>query len=249
MVRRLDLINFKAFERFRIDFRDDAFLVGPNNAGKSTILAALRAGAYMARLAYRRQATDALQVDGVGRLGWNFSGDAVRLVEENLRHEFHQTETRLTLHFGSGASLHAIWPVPDEDELTPGFFYIRHQDLTLRRPAQVRQVVPTIGVVPVLSPFEHSERLLSDDYVRGTRDDRLASRHFRNQARLYQLESPEDDRFSTRWHEFKSFADRWLPELSLGEPSVQYGDETSVDLFYEEIGSRIPKEVFWALSA
>jgi AAA domain, putative AbiEii toxin, Type IV TA system/AAA ATPase domain len=246
MVRRLDLINFKAFEKFRIDFRDDAFLVGPNNAGKSTILAALRAGAYMARLAYRRQATDALQVDGVGRFGWNFSGDAVRLIDENLRHEFHQTETRLVLHFSSGATLNAIWPAPDEDEPTTGFFYIRDQDVTLRRPAQVRQVVPTIGVVPVLAPFEHTERLLSDDYIRDSRDGRLASRHFRNQARLYQLEAPSDDRFSTRWDEFRAFATRWLPELALGEPRVQYGDETSVDLFYEEVGSRIPKEVFWA---
>jgi hypothetical protein len=44
VLRRLDLHNV---ERFAVTFRDDPFLVGPNNAGKSTIIAALRACAAM----------------------------------------------------------------------------------------------------------------------------------------------------------------------------------------------------------
>jgi hypothetical protein len=249
MLRRLDLLNFKAFDRFRVDFRadDDAFLVGPNNAGKSTILAALRAGAYMARLASRRQPTDVLPVDGASRFGWGFSGDSVRLVEENLRHEFRQDETRLTLHFSSGASLHAIWPKPDDDQDAPaGFFYVRHEDVPVRLPSRVREVLPSIGVVPVLSPLEHTERLLSDDYVRNYRESPLASRHVRNQIRLLQQQDADDDHFRTRLDEFRSFAEPWLPEITLGHVRTQYGEgETSLDLFYEEAGSRVPKEIFW----
>jgi len=47
VVQSLDLRNFKAFERFTVNFRTASFLVGPNNAGKSTIIAALRACTYM----------------------------------------------------------------------------------------------------------------------------------------------------------------------------------------------------------
>jgi hypothetical protein len=43
MLRRVELANFKAFERFTVHLRGDVFLVGPNNAGKSTLIAALRA--------------------------------------------------------------------------------------------------------------------------------------------------------------------------------------------------------------
>jgi predicted ATP-dependent endonuclease of OLD family len=50
-LRRLDVANFKAFERFTVHLRGDSFLVGPNNAGKSTLIAALRAGTAMLRTA------------------------------------------------------------------------------------------------------------------------------------------------------------------------------------------------------
>jgi predicted ATPase len=246
MLRRLELVNFKAFEKLRVDFRKDAFLVGPNNAGKSTVLAALRAGAYMTRLAFRRKADDVHGIKGVTRFGWRFSGEAVRLVDENLRHEFRQSETSLTLHFSSGAALHAIWPVREDDEPGPaGFFSIRHNDVALRRPMQIREVVPSIGVVPVLAPIEHRERLLSDDYVRDNLHSRLASRHLRNQLRLLGLEGPADDRFETRLAEFRAFAAPWLSDLDLGQLRTQYGEATSLDLFYEERGSRVEKEIFW----
>src|SRR5688500_8020666 len=43
MIKRLILTNFKGFEQFTVGFGSETFLVGPNNAGKSTIIAALRA--------------------------------------------------------------------------------------------------------------------------------------------------------------------------------------------------------------
>lgn len=50
MIRRMDLENFKAFDRFTVHFRDQTVLVGPNNAGKSTLIAALRACAGAVRI-------------------------------------------------------------------------------------------------------------------------------------------------------------------------------------------------------
>jgi predicted ATP-dependent endonuclease of OLD family len=95
MLRRLELTNFKAFERFTVYLRGDVFLVGPNNAGKSTLIAALRAGANMLRIANRRRATDSDEVDGSIRHGHRFTAEQIGLVQENLRHEFHQIETRM----------------------------------------------------------------------------------------------------------------------------------------------------------
>ncbi len=69
MLRRVELTNFKAFERFTVYLRGDVFLVGPNNAGKSTLIAALRAGANMLRIANRLRATDSDEVDGSIRHG------------------------------------------------------------------------------------------------------------------------------------------------------------------------------------
>ena len=108
----------------------------------------------------------------------------------------------------------------------------------------IREVLPTVGVVPVLAPADHSEELLSEKHVRENLDGRLASRHFRNQ--LYLLKAEPAKALGTRLDEFKAFAEPWITELELEDLNLRRGDgKTSFDLNYREPGSRIPKEIFW----
>ena len=110
----LRLRNFKGFESFDLNFRPFTLLVGPNNAGKSTLLSAIRAGASMLALASRRNAT----------ANEDFRGETVRvhylgsapggLETENLRHEFQDdVETSLEFVFGGQSRLRAVWPEQD----------------------------------------------------------------------------------------------------------------------------------------
>ena len=55
--------NFKAFDRFTLRMNGDAFLVGPNNAGKSTLIAAIRADDVL-RIAKRLSASESESIDG-----------------------------------------------------------------------------------------------------------------------------------------------------------------------------------------
>jgi ABC-type multidrug transport system ATPase subunit len=240
MLRRIELTNFKAFERFTVLLRGDAFLVGPNNAGKSTLIAALRAGANMLRIANRLRAMDSREVDLSIRQGHAFSAEQIGLVQENLRHEFHQVETRMRLVFDAGAELIAVWPAGDDSN---GFFFVRDKDKTLRRPIEVREAFPTVGLIPVLSPVEHDEDVLSDSHVRANLDGRLASRHFRNQ--LYRLQLDFDEKGKTAYEAFCAFAQPWLTELDLGELEMSSVGGASLDLIYHEVGSNKPKEVSW----
>jgi predicted ATPase len=52
---RVDFSHFKAFDRFSIQLRHFNILVGPNNSGKSTILAAFRILAAALRKATSRR--------------------------------------------------------------------------------------------------------------------------------------------------------------------------------------------------
>jgi hypothetical protein len=245
MIKAVRLNNFKAFERFRVTFHGDAYLVGPNNAGKSTIIAALRSVANMARIASRAGADQSLEVDGFEQVGHWFTGAQVGLVDENLRHEFHQVETRLKTRFAGGAVLEAVWPVEEDG----GFFYVLNSDsVNLMRAGAVREVLPSVGVVPVLAPADHSEELLSEKHIRANLDGRLASRHFRNQLHLLELEASDDH--ANRLEEFKAFARPWITELELTSLDLRTGGgRTSFDLNYKEPGSRIEKEVFWRVTA
>jgi predicted ATP-dependent endonuclease of OLD family len=242
LIHRLELQNFKAFERFSVTFSGDAFLVGPNNAGKSTLIAALRAAANMVRLAKRNIASDTVTIDRSKKAGHAFRGEQVGLIEENLRHEFHQKDTRLKVTFASDARLEAIWPI---DENPAGYFITRSLDVTLRQPSDVRREFPEIALVPVLAPVEHAEELLSDKYVRANLDSRLASRHFRNQ--LQALRNQRSENHIDRLAEFLAFAQPWVPELELGQLKLAMsGDGSGLDFYYQETRSRIPKEIFWA---
>ena len=241
MIRRLDLHHFKGFEKFTVTFPRDSLIVGPNNAGKSTVIAALRAAASMVRTAGRLKPHATYDVDGKERFGFNFSGSSVGLIEENLRYELHEVETRLSLRFMGDGRVEALWP-PEE---TGGFFYVMDNDINPRSPKQVRKALPRIGLVPVLSPADHVEALLSDSYVGENLDSRLASRHFRNQ--LYLLDGEYTPDGLSRFEEFKQFAQPWLPELELTALRLQSGGKGAMlDLFYLEPGSRNEKEIFWA---
>ena len=68
-----------AFERFRLDLRGDAYLAGPNNAGKSTLITAIRVAAQMLRIAVRRNPTETFRDGKEQVLGYSFTNLQVGL--------------------------------------------------------------------------------------------------------------------------------------------------------------------------
>lgn len=228
MIKRIRLTNFKGFERYELRLVDESWLVGPNNAGKSTIIAALRTVSQMASQAKRRK-PDYFPMDkGVQVAAHLFPAGRFGLVEENLRHEFRDVETRVEVTFGSGAHLFAVWPKTDDDEedlATEAFFYVRSgQDVQVRTAAAARELLPDIGVVPILSPVEHEESLLTEEYVRANLGTRLASRHTRNQLRLLQEQEPTDDEYEHALAEFLDWARPWTNDFSIGEVVSRFTD-------------------------
>ena len=239
MITRLDLINFKGFDRFTIQFRGDAYLAGPNNAGKSTVIAALRACAYMLRTAQRRRPTDVIQDGDTEYLGFYFNSASVALVEENLRHEFRDLESRIAVQFGRRKRLVAVWPTePDESP----FYYLVSDGVSVHSAREAQETFPEVGIVPILAPIDQQEIQLTPKYVRENLDGRLASRHFRNQLWLLREEPGHTDLQS-----YFAFVTEWSTDLSLVELTTHIGErDVELDLYYRELGGRTEKETFWA---
>jgi hypothetical protein len=242
----LRIVNFKGFRRFDIRFTADNWLVGPNNAGKSTVIAALRTGAAMIRQAKRLRTNSFGDDGGFQPSAHTFASEQFGFVDENLRHEFRDVETRLEFKFGSGSTLIAIWPSPS-DELEP-FFYVRSEDgVVIRDPARARRSLPDVGVIPILSPVEHREERLTEDHVRSNLASRLASRHARNQLLLLRYEDAETEGFDDRLAEFLEWAEIWTPDFRICELNEQITDEGVVlDVFCRERDARSDRELFWA---
>jgi predicted ATP-dependent endonuclease of OLD family len=238
MIQRVSLRDFMAFERFRLDLRGDAYLAGPNNAGKSTLIAAMRVAAQMLRIAVRRNPTETFRDGREQVLGYSFTNSQVGLDASNLRHEFREVETRLGVRFRGGGVLTAVWPLDAED----AFFYLQHGRASINNVRQAREAFPEIGTIPVLAPVDSEEELLTPKYVRENLDGRLASRHFRNQLLLLDDESREDD-----FAAFRAFVSQWTPEIKVRDLDRHMGEKNLIlDLYYTEVGRRSEKELVWA---
>jgi predicted ATPase len=238
LITKLRLIRFKGFRDFTVHFGDAALLLGPNNAGKSTVISALRLGGAAAKAARRLKATDAF-ADATRSVRGHTLARATGsgFVTENVRHEFREETARLELTFKSKSVLHMVWP-PDNAP----FFWVEYpKGLQVVTPTQARQLLSSIGMVPTLTPVDHDERRLGEDHVLANVETRLASRHFRNQ--LATVRSHDQ-------HEFDELIEYLLvntPELNmLTLASTNRDNGNWLDLYYTDSGSPTEKEIYWA---
>jgi hypothetical protein len=244
MIQRLQLTNYRSFRNFAIQFSDSACLVGPNNAGKSTVLTAIRLADNFLRVAHARRPTRREVYSEAGYDCYSTSLAEFPSLAESLRHEFHGNETSLELTWRNGNRLFASWPEVDaiEPGVEPeGFFFLQKKNKQQPRDSgEARLEFPRLGIVPVLSPLEHAELVLNEEYVKRHVSTRLSSRHFRNQLLALQRNGELET--------FKQFAEAWLPGVRIRElETYESGNnESSIDLRLQEVGSRVPKEVTWA---
>ena len=242
---RVRLLRYKGFADFMLYLGDTSLLVGPNNAGKTTLVQALRLAASLLRYARRRNARDAFSDDVFGDPRW-VQGHLLGSVgarelswfkDENLRHEFREQPTGLEVSFKNHARLRAIWPLDG-----PAFFYVEKSPGTIARtPTAVAAWTPTVGVVPTLVPVEHREEVLSADYVKESIGTRLTSRHFRNQLSLLRGEGPD------RFQEFERFVYEHTPEITKLSLIDTYAPGShELDLYFTEASTHSEKEIYWA---
>ncbi|MFC9356167.1 ATP-dependent endonuclease [Rhodococcus sp. NPDC057014] len=239
MISRLSLTNYKGFERYSLKFnKESSVLVGPNNAGKSTIIGALRLCAQLLSYSKRKPPRDAALDVSRGRSVkvHRLAAASTGFIDENVTHEFRQVEARIELHFQNKSALFVVWPVDSE----PYFYLENVPGMQPSSTAKVKEIYPDIGVVQTLTPVEHREVVLTEKYVREHLGSRLASKHFRNQLYLMKLND---------YDKYVEFCDYFIdntPEVVDVELSVSYTGTPELDLFFDEVKSKISKEIYWA---
>lgn len=229
--------NFRGFERLNADLSPHAFVVGPNSAGKSTIIEAIGLATTCLDRARRQRPTLPVRLDGEPWAG-SYLPQASNEDEEGedpIRFDFGTAEATVTVTWTNGAFFRAVWPEEDRNE-EPHFVLVGPGG-TKVRPADVPVVFGRVATVPVITPLERIEDLKNVAYVRKHAGGRLASRHFRNHLRLMTEDGTFDD--------FRRFAEPWLPEMGIEEVLFE-PSANRLGVFYREAGSRIPKELAWA---
>ena len=239
-IKQLDLWNFKAFERFTMTLGSNAFLVGPNNAGKSTLIAAARVAAGMLEHATRWKATGH-RAHGQRRVyTHSLRADQYGLVTENLRHQFRSLESAVSVRIDTDLTLTGVWPADEDDNPEPFFYLHRSDERSVSQPSKVRELTGQIGIIPGLYPLNHTETVRDEKYLRANFQTSRSSQHARNQLLMIEGDGEIG--------EFHDFVTLWLPEIEelsvRRRPGREIG-EWELDVHVRERGDRTAKELFW----
>lgn len=228
---RVEFQRFKAFKSFTLNLRHFNILVGPNNAGKSTILAAFRILAAAMRRANARNATLINGPNGLTE-GHKVDLTSISVAEENIFFDYDDSEpatirfslsnkNTLTLYFPEQGTCILIPDAGGKRVSTPSSF-----SKYFRCP---------IGFVPVLGPVDHHESLFEKEAARLALFNYRAARNFRNIWYHY----PE------RFDEFRTLLQQTWPGMDIERPEIERSSgKPRLYMYCPE--QRRPRELYWA---
>jgi ABC-type multidrug transport system ATPase subunit len=228
---RVDFVRFKAFDRFTLNLRHFNILVGPNNAGKSTILAAFRILAAAMRRASTRSPEIVRGPLGLAP-GHKIDLSAVSVAEENIFYNYDDSEPA-SVRFRLSNKNELLLYFPERDAC---FLIPESQEGRVSTPSTFRSRFNCpIGFVPILGPVEHIENLYEKEAARLALFNYRAARNFRN----IWYHHPE------KFEEFRAALIQTWPGMDIEPPEIDTSHQKPrLHMFCPE--ERIPREIFWA---
>lgn len=230
-IKSLEFYDYKSFTKFTISAQNKNILVGPNNAGKSTSLDALRIAFDALRHSKRRTAF--LKSQGAHSVCATYSIPQ-SIIQMDLRycvHNFADKTARVELVAGNGNRF-VMKLRPDADLEC----YLVSEVSPQKSTQFIKSQFPVeILVVPTLSPLEQNEELVKQETVEKNRWGRLASRNFRN----FWLH-----RTAEEFQEFSDLVEYGWPGTRIMRPEIERGDKNIVRMYFRD-GPNV-REVQWA---
>ena len=208
MIKRLILNNYRCYDEHEINFKKLSIVVGKNNAGKSTLIEALR---LISLVTTRYENLTFKSPPAWTELPLNHQGvtpslKGIDFSKENLFHLYGNPPCKIEAVFKNDYKV--ILYIGEEGELH-GVLYNKNGEI-IQSKGQAREAkFPVINILPQIGPLQMTEETLRADYILANLSSALASRHFRNQ--LNQL--------SSRYLEFKRMAEDTWPGLRIVELS------------------------------
>lgn len=185
MLRRIRFKNYRCFEESEISFRNTAIIVGQNNAGKSTIVEALRILSAVAR-----KFKTATYVEPPRVLGLPISSRGIKVNLDNLKidlrsivYQYREEDdvvAELEAYFDEKITIHIYLT----SEISFATISESNQQIKNKAAANKLPNIP-LYIMPQIGLIREDEKRLAPDTVREHMHTRLSSRHFRNELLLY----------------------------------------------------------------
>ena len=232
MIKQISITNFRCYEQSTITFNGTSILVGRNNAGKSTMIEALKIISSVTRK-YKtlRFIAPPEWVDNEESYGVSPSVENMNISDRGIFHMYGNPPAIIEAIFSNGTSIKAyvgeylnIFAVI----LDEGGCYIRNSK-------EAKKVeIPVIEVLPQISAVMDTERIIKKATVDGNKATRLASRNFRNQLYYY------NDAFPM----FRNLVEATWEGLKVSPIETAYVNDGQVLQFYVRVHN-FEAEIAW----
>ncbi len=190
MIKKLYLKNYRGFDKHELPLAPLSIIVGKNNAGKSTIVEALRLVSIVVNkyknLHYNipSQGEDIPKKYGVSPSIKNFEIDF-----SSIFYQYENPPAKILAEFDDGASIE-IFILPNE-KIHAAIYNSKH-DIIRSKSEASKFNLPTVSIMPQVAPLLKKELIRDDDYIQKSMSSSLSPLHFRNQLRIYYKEFFKD---------------------------------------------------------
>jgi len=223
--------NYKAFRDYSISLSPFNVLVGPNNAGKSTVLGAIRILSEGIRRARSKSSELIDGPKGQQVRAYFVKLEGLPISTENVFHNYDESSpATVEFRLSNGNSLSLSFQERGQCYMIPT------SEWPIRSPGDFkRHFNIEVAFVPMLGPVDHEEPVYLKEAARQALLSHGASRNFRN---IWY-------HFSDGFAEFRKTIQETWPGMDIEPPELVPGEKrTHLCMFCPE--ERFPREIFWA---
>lgn len=186
MIEKIILENYRCFKKHEIDLKPLTIIVGKNNAGKSTLIEALRLTSIVINRSKNlnfQQSPDWLDIQPKFK-GVSPSTSGLDISTKNIFNNYGPPPAKITALLSNGCKVETF--VGEDVKLFGIITDIKGK--IAKSKIQVRNLdINSVNVLPQISPILIEETVLTYETIRSNLDSYLASRHFRNQIKYNYL--------------------------------------------------------------
>ncbi len=223
MISTIQLDNYRCFEKTKIKVKQVSVFVGKNNAGKSSLIEALRLVAMAIRKCtgtqYRELPTD-LGV-GIRVKGFRIDVDKLKIDLRGIVYLYEEKVAKITAILDSGNKI--------EIYLNSSYAYAVLHDVNgnnIKTKMKAKEsCIESVEILPQLGLIKENEKRLTPDTVRNDKDSYLYSRHFRNEIYQYKDEY---------WDEFVELAEKTWNGLRIKEVTYDYSEDGFIQMYVSD---------------
>lgn len=219
MITEIQLENFRCFENHVIPLKPTTIIVGKNNAGKSTIVEAIRLISLVTSRYKSLNFKDAPLWTRLPRVARGVVPSLKGLelnFERSTFYGYREPPAIIQASFDSGESIKVYIGM---DNQIFAILIDKKGDIIKTRAQAATLDILSVQILPQVAPLTREERLLTHDYVVGTMTTTLSHLHFRNELTI----------FKDKYDDFKRLAEASWKGLQIRELDVDgEGDNNTI---------------------